>query len=399
MLAGMDHPNIVRVTDVFEENGTAYYVMDILPGGSLRDKVKADGPLSEADAKKYIRQVADALAYIHARDTVHLDVKPSNILLDAKGDAVLVDFGISKHYDSAGEQTSSTPVCLSRGYAPLEQGRDGDVSQFSPSTDIYALGATLYYLLSGQDPPEAALVLEDGLPRPRGISDRMWNTVESAMRPIRKDRPQSIAEFLALLSAPSKQYVVDDASDRTTVKQWPAPAPKPAPWPVPEPTNSKSKDRLWIILGGIVALVVILVLIIRGNGRVPAGYVDLGLPSGTLWKAKNEGGFFTFDQAVSRFGNQLPTENQLRELKDCCKWYRTISGYRITGPNGKTIDLPATGKKDTPLYESGTSGYYWSSTPVDSRSAFALDYSGSNSIVLVYALGRSEGLSVRLVYH
>ena len=201
MIAGMEHPNIIRVTDVFEENGTAYYVMDYLPGGSLADKAKKDGPLTEAKADEYIRQVADALSYIHSRNTVHLDVKPSNILLNAKGEAVLIDFGISKHYDDSGEQTSSTPVGISKGYAPLEQGRDGDVSQFKPSTDIYALGATLYYLVSGMVPPEASLVNEDGLKRPDGISGRIWEAIEQAMQPKRKDRPQIVPAFLSFLDA------------------------------------------------------------------------------------------------------------------------------------------------------------------------------------------------------
>ena len=210
MIAAMEHPHIVRIHDVFEENGTAYYVMENLPGGSLADKVKKGGPLSEAKAEKYIREVSDALAYVHERKTVHLDVKPSNILLNAKGDAVLIDFGISKHYDTAGEQTSSTPVGISKGYAPLEQGRDGDVSQFTPATDIYALGATLYYLVTGLVPPEASIVNEDGLECPSGLSDRLWRVIEKSMQPRRKDRPQSIAEFLRLLDAPEQQEESDD---------------------------------------------------------------------------------------------------------------------------------------------------------------------------------------------
>ena len=198
-IASMNHPNIVHVMDVFEENGTAYYVMENLPGGSLADKVKREGPLPESEVERYIRQIAEALEYVHSRNMVHLDVKPSNILLNEQGDAILIDFGISKHYDNAGEQTSSTPVGISKGFAPLEQSSYLDVSQFAPSTDIYSLGATVYSLLTGSIPPEASSVLEEGLPRPSGMSDRFWNVVERAMQPRRKDRPQSIREFLGLL--------------------------------------------------------------------------------------------------------------------------------------------------------------------------------------------------------
>ncbi|MBR4909106.1 MAG: serine/threonine protein kinase, partial [Acidaminococcaceae bacterium] len=171
MIAAFDHPYIVRVLEVFEENGTAYYVMNRVPGGSLKDRVLASGPLPETEALGYIRQVADALAYVHARNTVHLDIKPSNILLNDRNEVILIDFGISKHYDSSGEQTSSTPIGLSKGFSPLEQRLDGDVRQFGPSTDIYALGATLYYLVSGLEPPEASLAAENGVPRPEGVSD------------------------------------------------------------------------------------------------------------------------------------------------------------------------------------------------------------------------------------
>ena len=201
LIFSMSNPHIVHVLDIFEENGTAYYVMENHPGGSLSDKVKKFGALSEDVAEQYIRQVADALAYIHKKNTAHLDVKPSNILLSDEGEAILIDFGISKHYDKDGEQTSSTPVGISRGYAPLEQSIAGDVAQFKPSTDIYALGATFYTLLTGMIPPEAFIVNDTGLERPSGISDRCWAVIEKSMQPRRKDRPQSIAEFLAMLDA------------------------------------------------------------------------------------------------------------------------------------------------------------------------------------------------------
>ena len=109
-IAQLNHPNIVRIIDVFEENGTAYYVMEYAEGGSLKDKVKENGSLSEAVATRYIIQVAEALDYIHQRNMNHLDVKPGNIMLNEKDETLLIDFGLSKQYDaSSGSQTSSTP--------------------------------------------------------------------------------------------------------------------------------------------------------------------------------------------------------------------------------------------------------------------------------------------------
>ena len=116
-IASLEHKNIVPIIDVFEENGTAYYVMKNIAGGSLADKVK-QGALPEADAVRYIRQVASALEFVHSKRMMHLDVKPANILLDDTDSAVLIDFGLAKQYDDAGTQTSTTPVGISHGYAP-----------------------------------------------------------------------------------------------------------------------------------------------------------------------------------------------------------------------------------------------------------------------------------------
>ena len=134
-IAGLDNSHIIRIYDIFEENNTAYYVMEYLSGGSLKDLVDREGALSEKKALEYIYQIADALNYIHLHKVLHLDIKPANILLGNNG-IVLIDFGISKRYDEEGGQTSSTPVGKSEGYAPLEQYKQGGVQNFSPSTDI-----------------------------------------------------------------------------------------------------------------------------------------------------------------------------------------------------------------------------------------------------------------------
>ena len=196
MISGYKHPNIVIIYDVFEENGTAYYVMEYHGGSSLSSLYL---PLSSEEASGYIRQVASALSYLHDHNTMHLDVKPSNVLIDSDGNAVLIDFGVSKRYDQAGNQTSSTPVGISHGYAPGEQYQQGTLA-FSPSTDIYALGATFYKLVTGDTPPDQNEVNENGLPPfPATVPASIAALIEKAMQPRRKDRPQSIAVFLGLL--------------------------------------------------------------------------------------------------------------------------------------------------------------------------------------------------------
>ena len=199
----MKHDNIVRVLDIFEENGTAYYVMEYIDGKSLNEITKERGVLPEAEAVGYIRQVADALKYVHSLNRLHLDIKPGNIMVDKNGKAILIDFGASKHYDDeSGENTSTLMGVNTKGYAPIEQSTQSFTS-FSPATDIYALGATLYKLLTGIVPPDANLLLaeEETLqPLSNSISAPTRNAVMAAMQLRRKDRPQSVDEFVAMLS-------------------------------------------------------------------------------------------------------------------------------------------------------------------------------------------------------
>ena len=198
-LAGLSHPNIVQVVDIFQENGTDYYVMEYFEGGSLRDLINKNGKIGEEQALKYIYPIGDALSYMHNKRMCHYDIKPSNIILDKDGVPKLIDFGISKNYDNSGNQTSSTPIGISEGFAPIEQYKQS-VQEFSPQTDIYALGATLYYLVTGKVPPEASIVFNDGLPElPSSISATTRKAIDHAMQPRKKDRPQSIGEFLILL--------------------------------------------------------------------------------------------------------------------------------------------------------------------------------------------------------
>ena len=196
-LARLHHPNIISVIDVFEENDTVYYTMPYLAGGSLQNYVEKHGPLSETEALKYIRQIAYALKYMHEKERIcHYDVKPAIILLDDKGNAVLIDFGISKNYDAAGHETTATPIGISEGYTPIEQYQQ-NVEDFSPASDVYALGATLYFLLHGKLPVSAVnRVSGIGLYLNSDLSQDVKYILDASMKVSRNDRAQSVDIFL-----------------------------------------------------------------------------------------------------------------------------------------------------------------------------------------------------------
>ena len=129
-------------------------------------------------------------------------------------------------------------------------------------------------------------------------------------------------------------------------------------------------------------------------------YIDLGLYSGTKWRNSNEGGEnvrYTYNEAVSKFGNKLPTIEQLQELKDKCTWTWTGSGYKVVGPNGNSIYLPAAGVRDCngSVGYVGSDGYYWSSAPLGSDDAYHLYF--DSGVVYMYYGYRCFGFSVRLV--
>lgn len=139
---------------------------------------------------------------------------------------------------------------------------------------------------------------------------------------------------------------------------------------------------------------------IKINKARTHGYVELGLPSGTWWKDKNEdGGFYTYDQAMAKFGNELPTKEQCEELVSSCKWAWTGNGYKVTGPSGESIFLPVAGScYNSHVYSVGSNGYYWSSTPDGSDRAFFLFlHSGQYLVASDNYCSRGYGFPVRLV--
>ncbi|MBQ9547409.1 MAG: hypothetical protein IJU90_09010 [Bacteroidales bacterium] len=133
------------------------------------------------------------------------------------------------------------------------------------------------------------------------------------------------------------------------------------------------------------------------SSQIQSGYTDLGLPSGTIWKSFNAAGLYTYDEAVSQFGNRLPSKQQWKELKAECQWTWNGSGYKVTGPNGNSIVLPAAGVRtcDGIMNAVGSVGIYWSSTPYDSDNAWSLIFGSSNVVIL--GSNQCGEVSVRLV--
>lgn len=198
----LNNPHIVRVHDLFEENGTAYYVMDYVDGENLSDRLKRTGrPMTESEVNRILPQILDALKSVHDADIWHLDLKPANIMIDKSGQVKLIDFGASKQLNAQkGGATTSTAISYTNGYAPREQ-MEQNYDKFGPWTDIYALGATLYSLLTNKRPPLPTDIDDDisedkhlALPM-LNVSDAMKNLVLCMMKTNRTKRPQSVIEI------------------------------------------------------------------------------------------------------------------------------------------------------------------------------------------------------------
>ena len=233
----LPHPNIVRILDVFEENGTAYYVMDYIEGESLSEMVARRGYIPEAEALVYICDVAQALTYIHSKKVNHLDVKPGNMIRRrSDGKVLLIDFGVAKQYDAASlKGTTTTPVCISAGYSPVEQYHKNGVQSFSPQSDVYALAATLYKLLTGVTPPEAMDVQDEGLPvdelMAKQVSQHVRLAIALAMKG-KSERTQSVELFIRHLTESSNEETVN-LHEQEPKKPQPKPK-KPQPQPAPK---------------------------------------------------------------------------------------------------------------------------------------------------------------------
>jgi len=216
LLATLNHPNLPRVTDhFFIPNQGQYLVMDFIEGDDLKTMLeKAGGPLPEGQVLPWIAQVCDALTYLHNQQppVIHRDIKPANIRITSKGRAVLVDFGIAKIYD-ANLATTQGARAITPGFSPQEQYGQGHTDERS---DVYALGATLYTLLTGEVPVESVQRISRPMTEPATVNPSISPAVESAILRAMESSPaerfQTMAGFKAALQPASAVHITGPAS-------------------------------------------------------------------------------------------------------------------------------------------------------------------------------------------
>lgn len=269
---------IVSVHDLFEENGTAYYVMNYVDGENLAERLKRTGqPMSENEIREILPQILDALKSVHGAGIWHLDLKPANIMLTKEGKVKLIDFGASKQMNAQkGGATTSTAISYTNGYAPREQ-MEQNYDKFGPWTDIYALGATLYNLLTNKRPPLPTDIDDDisedkhlALPFPGGVSEEMKKLVLQLMHTNRRQRPQDVSELQKVLdkspSIPKMQdnYSADDEETivAPTEKKQIGPEKKEIePEVIVSDVKKKGGFNKKVLLGVIGALLLLLIII------------------------------------------------------------------------------------------------------------------------------------------
>lgn len=251
-VTSLDHPNIVKVIDIFDENNTSYMVMPFVEGQTLDQIVHTRGAMSFNDAINYMAQVAVAVDYIHRKHILHRDIKPSNIIITPDNKAVLIDFGSAREFID--DKTQAHTSILTQGYAPPEQYATN--SRKGAYSDIYSLAATLYYILTAKPPVDAAARLAEPLDEPRKFNDSIPidanRAILKALSLQPTQRHQSVNEFLADLHIPQSQLT--------------AILPGDSPLLVPQKQEAKRPFNFWIVVSAVLFVAgVVMFLILQGN--------------------------------------------------------------------------------------------------------------------------------------
>lgn len=261
-LRKLHNAHIVQVHDLFEERGTVYYVMDYIDGESLGSRLQRTGkPLAEAEAMDVLHQMLDALDLVHSQSPqlLHLDIKPANIMMDRSDCAYLIDFGASKQIatDDNNALSTTTGMSYTAGYAPSEQ-IEQNYERMGPWTDFYALGATLYKLVTMQQPPSPSRISEEktkAFSFPATVSELCRNLIYWMMTPNRTKRPQTVGEILQYLKEGGGTKAFDSEGDDTTFHGGKSSAGKGQ---TPPPTKKQEFNPLYVLIGVVVVLGIVL---------------------------------------------------------------------------------------------------------------------------------------------
>lgn len=262
-LASLNHPHVVRVNDIFDENNTSYIVMEYVEGTTLQQLVERNGKMSYDDAVNCMGQLGEAVAYIHSKHVLHRDIKPDNIIVTPDNRIVLIDFGSAREFVHDEVQRHTTILTL--GYAPIEQYTS--TSKKGNYTDIYAMGGVFYFLLTGQRPMDVTTRTMERMPSPHeldpNISLDVSQTIMKAMEFKPEDRYQSVDAFMAdLLGETSYTPSVQQAQTRVVSE------PTKVAEPVVSTDSEEKKSNSGLVAGiiaGAVALIVIILLITRNK--------------------------------------------------------------------------------------------------------------------------------------
>ena len=273
----LNHSGIVRVNESFRANGTAYYVMEYIKGDSLRKYVKESYPkgLSEKDALQLFKPIAETISYLHQSNVTHLDIKPDNILIRENGQPVLIDFGLSKHYNSKGSPTSTIKAAgCSEGYSPMEQ--YAGITSFTPEADIYALAATLLYMLTGKDPMISTEINPSFIRKslPEQISKKTTNEIIKAMEKLKENRTKRVDDMMKVLY--SDEGIEETSSPEEEME---SPSNKTEKFKIKEFEDYKDEDNeesqgfklnkqhLWIAALAAVIVIAIAIFILMPQGK------------------------------------------------------------------------------------------------------------------------------------
>lgn len=270
-LAGL-HPSIVSVSEVFDTNNTAYYVMEYIEGSTLRQYVESRGPLSLGETLAIMRPVIEAVAALHTNRFTHLDIKPANIMLSADDISgmprpVLIDFGLAKHYNADGSSTVTVRSCgVTDGYAPVEQ--YAGITRFSPTVDVYSLAATMLFCLTGKKPLPAAEMTPDALQAaiPADLPAPIRSALATALAFQPADRTADASALFAQLTGPAAEATNEDRTRRVAPPMQPPKGPTRLEPETTPPVNIDELEKKKGMPGCAIFLIIVLVTAILTIG-------------------------------------------------------------------------------------------------------------------------------------